>query len=370
MATIKTYPMQNSAILRLNFIKNRINVNPIYQRKGEVWTLEKKQLLIDSILNDYDLPKLYFHLLSQEQKAEFNGQYDYALVDGRQRLEAIWEFIEDKWSLDVEFEYFADPSLKVGGLRYGDLAISYPQLKVLFDSFNLPIVLVETEDVDLIEDMFSRLNEAVPLNAAEKRNALGGPMAQAIREVAEHSVFRDKVRFANKRYQHREVSARLLFIEYSLEKSGRLYDTKKPYLDNLVKIYREHDQMEAQPFIDKVVQVLNVMNNIFVQNDELLRTQSSIPVLYLVIKSAAENGNIAKVTRAGLTAFFARIVENRQKAEHDITQAEFEFLEFERLSQQGTNDAASIRERVKVMCNFLGVPIGEFLTHDEKLLGN
>jgi hypothetical protein len=128
--------------------------------------------------------------------------------------------------------------------------------------------------------------------------------------------------------------------------------------------------MEAQPFIDKVVQVLNVMNNIFVQNDELLRTQSSIPVLYLVIKSAAENGNIAKVTRAGLTAFFARIVENRQKAEHDITQAEFEFLEFERLSQQGTNDAASIRERVKVMCNFLGVPIGEFLTHDEKLLGN
>jgi hypothetical protein len=40
--------------------------------------------------------------------------------------------------------------------------------------------------------MFSRLNEAVPLNAAEKRSAIGGPMALAIREISEHSFFNEK----------------------------------------------------------------------------------------------------------------------------------------------------------------------------------
>ena len=60
MNIIKTYPMQNSAILRLNSEKDEINISPEYQREGGVWTKEKKQLLIDSILNDYDIPKLYF----------------------------------------------------------------------------------------------------------------------------------------------------------------------------------------------------------------------------------------------------------------------------------------------------------------------
>lgn len=53
----------------------------------------------------------------------------------------------------------------------------------------LPIVCVNTEndDLDLIEDMFSRLNEAVPLNADEKRDAIGGPMTKVIKYVSSNS---------------------------------------------------------------------------------------------------------------------------------------------------------------------------------------
>jgi|SRR5215469_11563789 len=46
--------------------------------------------------------------------------------------------------------------------------------------------------------------------------------------------------------------------------------------------------------------------------------------------------------------------KNRQAAERDIARANFEWLEFDRMSQQGTNDAASIRERVKILSSFLG----------------
>ena len=60
MSYISTFPKKNSNILRLLYEKDAINLNPEYQRNGEIWPLEKRQLLIDSILNDYDIPKLYF----------------------------------------------------------------------------------------------------------------------------------------------------------------------------------------------------------------------------------------------------------------------------------------------------------------------
>ncbi len=68
----------------------------------------------------------------------------------------------------MDFDYLADSKVKAGGLTYQDLATEYPKIKIRFDSYILPVILVETEDNDLIEEMFSRLNEAVPLNAAEK----------------------------------------------------------------------------------------------------------------------------------------------------------------------------------------------------------
>ena len=52
----------------------------------------------------------------------------------------------------------------------------------------------------MISIMFLRLKPP------EKRNAIGGPMAEVIREVANHEFFMTKIPFSNRRYQHREVA--------------------------------------------------------------------------------------------------------------------------------------------------------------------
>jgi Protein of unknown function DUF262 len=355
MSTIRTYPMSSSAILRLNFIKDRILKNPVYQRNGDVWSLEKKQLLMDSILNDYDIPKLYFHDISGTNPTTTEKKYEYAIIDGRQRLESIWGFMNDEWSLANDFSYLADPDVKAGGLRYSDLAAAYPELKVFFDSFNLPIVVVKTDDLELIEDMFSRLNEAVPLNAAEKRNALGGAMATAIREMASTKFFTETVKLGNRRYQHQEVAARLLFIEYSLLKFGRIQDTKKPYIDQMVKNYRGSSELPIELIVDPVNHTLEILSTIFSTQDELLRTQAGIPIYYLCAQSAQDHGELNKITRARIIEFNTRLHENRTRAEMDLGLADYRLLEYERMSQQGTNDASSIRERAAIMCEFLGV---------------
>jgi hypothetical protein len=352
MTTIKTYPFQNSTILRINSEKEVINTAPIYQRQGGIWNEQKKQLLIDSILNDYDIPKLYFHLLGNNKKN--STEFDYAIIDGRQRIEAIWAFIEGDFLLSDDFEYLHDNKVKAAGLTYSDLAREYPKLKIRFDSYNLPIILVDTDDLDLIEDMFSRLNEAVPLNAAEKRNSLGGPMAKAIREVSCHQFFTEKVNFSNNRYQHREVTARLIFIEYSLKNQEKIIDTKKPYLDKMVVEYNEQD-LDPSPIVNKVYIVLDKMVSVFGKKDELLRAQSTITVYYMLFSDAIKKQSVDKVSRKKFLKFNAELASNRKIAEKDITLANFDFLEFERMSQQGTNDANSIKERTRILSEYLKI---------------
>lgn len=316
--------------------------------------LKKKQLLIDSILNDYDIPKLYFHSLTAQQKIDLDADYDYAIIDGRQRIETIWEFIDGTFPLSDDFEYQADTRVDAAKLTYPDLAKEYPKIKIRFDSYTLPVTLVETEDIDLIEDMFSRLNEAVPLTGAEKRNSYGGPMAKTIRDVALHRLFKDQVRFRNNRYQHQEIAARLLFIEDSLVNSGRIVDTKKPYLDQMVKDYRDANK-SPNTIYNSAVTVLDEMIKVFSAGDSLLKAQAIITVYYMVFKNAIANHSLQKITRKSLHDFSDTLYENRLAAEADITKANFEYLEFDRLSQQGTNDASSIKERTRILSEFLKV---------------
>lgn len=355
MAFIVTYPMRNSTILRVTSEIDSIDMSPEYQRRGDIWTPDKRELFIDSIINDYDIPKLYFYVLSKGEKNQ------YAIIDGRQRIETILSFSRGKFALSKDFKYLAEPSLRLGGLTYQDLVKKYNKIAIRFDSYVLPVICVETDDMELIEDMFSRLNEAVPLNAAEKRNALGGPMVRTITEVSNHGFFQRKVSFTNKRYQHREVSARLLFIEDSILDNKRLYDTKKPYLDNMVRKYKQNKKLSPGNIESKVETVLDIMLGIFTDKDPLLRSQSIVPVYYLLIKTAYEQGKANVIMRSKLVEFRDEVERNRAIAEEDITKADFELLDFDRMSVQGTNDAVSISERVRIIGNYFGIEVPQFL---------
>jgi hypothetical protein len=347
---IETFPVQHSTIIRIYSEREEINLSPDYQRMGGVWTTEKKQLLIDSILNDYDIPKIYFHAFTREERKQ--SRYAYAVIDGRQRLETIWQFIEGKFTLADDFVYQDDDQILLARLGYSDIAKNYPKIKIKFDSFVLPVIGVNTDDQDLIEDMFSRLNEAVPLNAAERRNAIGGALVAAIRELAGHEFFTRNVAFGNRRYQHREAAARFLLVEENIRAHGKIVDTKKEYLDALARNYRSESPDLVRAITTAVADVLDFMSTLFVERDELLRAQGNMVVYYLLCKSALEQGRAREITRQGLFDFRDRVRENRVLAEENYAEAKFELLEYDRLSQQGTNDASSIRERLRLIAEF------------------
>lgn len=350
MSYIETHLMQHSTIQSVYSEWDTIVTDPPYQRNGEIWSLEKKQLLIDSIINRYDIPKLYFHKYERDYARKMGKSF--AIIDGRQRLETIIKFLEDGFALGVDFNYLEDETVNAAGMNYSELAKKYPKIKSRFDAFSLPIITVETDDLELIEDMFSRLNEAVPLNAPEKRRAIGGDMVAAIDLVAEHDFFKKKTKFSNKRYQHKEAAVRLLFIFHNLHQD-KMIDTKKPFLDAFALQHKSGKSSYVASLKQEVVDILGQLTSVFVDKDTLLQAQANLPIYVLAYRELMSQGTPHLFARTRLIEFNEKRATNRIKAEQDIAAAHFELLEYDRLSQQGTNDASSIRERLRILTEWL-----------------
>jgi hypothetical protein len=158
----------------------------------------------------------------------------------------MWEFMEGGFKLNDEIQFLADPKVKLAGLAYNDISREHPTIHARFTGRRLSVISIRTSDTDLIEDMFSRLNEAVPLNAAEKRNAFGGSLTSVIRDLVKHSFFTARLAIPSSRYRHYDLACRFLY----LQDQGKPAETKKVTLDGFVKDFAKRELKEARPGIE------------------------------------------------------------------------------------------------------------------------
>lgn len=349
MANISVDPLKENSLMYIYAIRDEIDMEPNYQRASDIWPLSKKQLLIDSLLNGLDMPKIYFHEISYKGKDGANKRY--AVVDGKQRLGSIFDFFDGVFKVSDEFKDISGVFGDFAGKGYKDFGKISLKLKTRFEALPLPIHLIKTKDIDLIEEMFSRLNEAAPLSAPEKRNAFGGPLPLAIRNLQESIFFQKKVPFDNKRYRHYDIIAKLLLIE----EQNKVTDTKKIHLDKFVKRYKNSSVDSINGITNQCASVTEFMSGVFKDKDELLRQITIIPVYYWVSRILISRSKESSFTREMLTYFDSERQSNRVLAqtEEDNEAVNYEWLEFDRLAQT-PNDSSSIEFRINVLLKFMG----------------
>lgn len=354
MVNFRVAPVQNSSVLNLYLQRDEIWLDPPYQRAADIWSLDKRQLLIDSLLNGFDIPKFYFHDFYPSKTVD-GTTYRYAIIDGKQRLSAIWSFIDGDFPLDVDAVLINNPEVKIGGLTYAELGEEYPRIRAEFDSINLAIVGVQTDDDELIEEMFSRLNEAVALSAAEKRNAFRGPLPPAIRALANERLFTSRLPFGNSRYRHFDLACKFLLLTDVRDRAGteRIPDLKKAYLDDFVVRYREGKlDQQAKTLLKETKKTIASMTKLFVANDWLLRQVGMVTLYFILLRDYSDALDKGRITRRRLEEFHEAREANREFAERDEPHARFELLEFDRLAQS-PNDAVALSYRIEVMRGFL-----------------
>ncbi|CDO36927.1 DUF262 domain-containing protein [Novosphingobium sp. KN65.2] len=305
-SVLKIEQHQTRTLKWWNSRREKIDFDPPYQRKGRLWSDQDKAFLIDSILNGFDIPKLYLADFQFGESSLNEKRLPYAIIDGKQRLEAIFDFFDNKLTLAKEFKWRDDATLSLGGLSLRDLYSKYPEVAEEFENANLTIMSVFTDDETLINDLFVRLNRSKSLTGAEVRNAIVGPVTDVIRELAQHSIFKETIRFSTKRAGDHNAAAKVLLFEYR----GHLTGTKKIDLDNFAKIGtvdRERLELSARRAID----IFDEMSEIFIPNDVLLGSAGTFPVYYWFVRGVSSE--FQDDIRHFLIEFENSRKENREK---------------------------------------------------------
>ena len=154
--------------------RDRIDFDPPYQRRGGIWAKRDKQYLIDTILNGYDIPKLYIADFTYAPSDLNRHNTQYAVIDGKQRFESILDFVDGKITLARDFVFSEDPSLGLAALSYRDLKSNHPDVASQFDNYPLTVMSVITDEEGKINELFVRLNRNKTLTGPEIRNAMQG----------------------------------------------------------------------------------------------------------------------------------------------------------------------------------------------------
>lgn len=157
MDTICTSKSESIQSVYENYVQKRYIVNRRYQRKL-VWSIEEKEAFIDSVYRKYSVPLFLF----AQPRADVQ---QFEIIDGMQRLNAIFCFIENEFGLTVngKLHYFDLDTLgRTKKMREdGILSQKQPVLDrescISIMNYELPLTTV-IADTKNIEEIFRRIN--------------------------------------------------------------------------------------------------------------------------------------------------------------------------------------------------------------------
>ncbi len=193
--------------LEIETLVNRIvngdmDLQPNFQR-GEIWPIQKKKKLIDSILRGWRIPPI--HVVRGANCID-------EVLDGQQRLAAIRDFYKDEFKVDGKIEPSDDDIGKLDGLRYSELPAEW-QRKFRQYSINL-VRLTEYKPAEPAE-LFYRLNQPSALTSAEQRNAYIGVTRDQVKYLANLFISSgatpELIGFANSRLAYDEIISKLCY---------------------------------------------------------------------------------------------------------------------------------------------------------------
>lgn len=134
----------------IDLYKNKqLDFDPPYQRRS-VWSPKDRRFFLDTIFRGYPSPSIFLHKNINEA-----GKTIYAIVDGKQRLETIVRFIENKIAIDKEFG-----DTRLSGKKWKDIQTEAELARKFWD------YVISVEFINVIEgstyvnEVFDRLNRS------------------------------------------------------------------------------------------------------------------------------------------------------------------------------------------------------------------
>jgi len=315
--------------------EKRIVYNTEYQR-GEVWNLKRKQKLIDSILRGYNINTIFFRQLP-------DGRYE--CLDGQQRLKTILkEFLNDKFPIN--------PKITPEFNRETYFSELPEPLKSKIRNYAIYAIIFYTDKDEETCKIFLRLQEGLPLNSAEKLNAMIGFLRNEIVELAKHP-FMKKLGIKDHRFAHRYILAQ----SYLLTLRNQITDVKFRNLQEMYNTYRK--TRPPQIVTNTIKKVLNFLDKEFGEDAGVIKYNADFISIYLLAKHILKKYAVTP-GKVGLKDFFIKFAIKVGEVESSEIEEDAPYYDYKTYRKTSADSRNSIERRFNII-------LSKFLEFNQKL---
>jgi hypothetical protein len=260
--TVKTQTVEyDLETLVKKISKNIIKLNPEYQRNHR-WNNETSSRLVESLILNIPIPYVY---ISQDIDVDEDVDEDdisrYSVIDGQQRLTAIYSFIKNEYSLEG-----LDILSNLNGMFYKDLP---PFLLRRLEERTIKCLRIDsTLDQQVKYDIFERLNSgSVKLEAQELRNAVcRGPFKDLLKELVKDKNFVESCNLTARtakiqKMEDEELVLRFFAINYK-EGYKEYKGGFKIFLTDKMSYFNGLDKKELEAMKNKFIETFKKINKL------------------------------------------------------------------------------------------------------------
>jgi len=138
--------------------RSLLDLDPEYQRRS-VWNQDYKDYFVDTVLLNYPAPAIFLH-----EETDTDGRSSYHVVDGKQRLTTVFEFIRGAFPVGSRAQREV-----LRGKYFADLS---DDDKKRFYAYKFSVEYIPSVDDAILTGIFDRINRNVAkLTAQELRHA-------------------------------------------------------------------------------------------------------------------------------------------------------------------------------------------------------
>ena len=252
----------------------------------------KRSLLINSLLNAYPIPPLYFQKTTTD-----TNEILLSCLDGKQRLSTLFDFVDGKYPLhpDTPPAKFDDESYELANKYFTDLDAECQEEILRYKFLIYCFECVEEDDEDLISEIFFRLNSGVPLSGGQKSISLVDlDTAKFVKSLLNDKFFSEICRFSALQRRKGDDLCALMQTMLLLDHKNGLYELDT-ISENDVMTYAgsiKHNYTEEQR--ELLFDVIDYLEKSFPEPDKNLK-KINIPVVAVAaVRAMGDNYNSAK----------------------------------------------------------------------------
>lgn len=333
----------------LNYImklRPQILLDPSWQR-GPVWTRQRKALLVDSILRGFDVPMIY--LLERDDSLS----HRYEVVDGQQRLRAIWEFIDGGYALSRQLPDIEN--VEISNKTHEELPSRF---KSRIKDFEVVVGYITEARQPQVSEVFSRMQMSVRLNPPELRNAIQSGLRHAIDGVAREHPFFGNSQIPLARFKRQDYLAHAISVSHHCAtQDAKAVQLKSDY-ENLT------DSSIYSSLMAVALDILDILDKVNLQVSRRIKQKwMFVDLFYFLYRNRGRLNSIAHNRFAELYLEFdrKRLKFNREPErllQGNPVEADKALYEYIMAFNYAGAEKANNQRRAEVIANKFAIPLG------------